>query len=548
MLFVTTLFLGYSVTVNAATTQYWGSTVTQPKQAYFYDCNSSGCTTDYTSSNGIGYDSSGNEYGIYWAYDLNTVANSYGGIAVIRHDTQLLANKIYSTTVYMCSESSYITPINLFSGSLSQIQSRSYPVDQLTGWGNADLGSSYPYARIELGNAISNPIINNCRAVSFIYTPEVNSTYIGFQFTTGSTVTGNQYLIGYDHEYLGDSESLSEEQVDTIINNQTTEINTNITNMQESISSDIQNTEDNINSNIDDMEQAIVDSNKETQDVIKDQFNSCRPSYNLINPDNILINKFVSGNNGLLLDSTVTNTTDYIEVISGIYTFSYNYSNLLNSNQRTYVYYDINKNFIIGYNYDPNKKQNILNIPNNAYYVRISYDKNVFDLQLIKGNYTQYEPYGEEICSNKLDEQNETSKGIWETLKSIPNLILDGIKGLFVPSEDELQSLIDEFKSTMETKLGAIYQVTDMLVVDVFKSIFRPTERNSCITFPEIKDPMFDKLLIEQTDYCFDTLRTDFDFLFTISDMIISIVCTLSFGNMLYKKFEGFIGGDTSDY
>ena len=403
---LTTMLIGIS-DVFAATTQYWGSTVTQPKQAYFYDCNSSGCTTDYTSSNGIGYDSSGNEYGIYWAYDLNTVANSYGGIAVIRPDTQLLANKIYSTTVYMCSESSYITPINLFSGSLSQIQSRSYPVDQLTGWGNADLGSSYPYARIELGNAISNPIINNCRAVSFIYTPEVNSTYIGFQFTTGSTVTGNQYLIGYNHEYLGDSESLSEEQVDTIINNQTTEINTNITNMQESISSDIQNTEDNINSNIDDMEQAIVDSNKETQDVIKDQFNSCRPSYNLINPDNILINKFVSGNNGLLLDSTVTNTTDYIEVISGIYTFSYNYSNLLNSNQRTYVYYDINKNFIIGYNYDPNKKQNILNIPNNAYYVRISYDKNVFDLQLIKGNYTQYEPYGEEICSNKLDETND---------------------------------------------------------------------------------------------------------------------------------------------
>lgn len=391
--------------VFAATTQYWGSTVTQPKQAYFYDCNSSGCTTDYTSSNGIGYDSSGNEYGIYWAYDLNTVANSYGGIAVIRPDTQLLSNKIYSTTVYMCSESSYITPINLFSGSLSQIQSRSYPVDQLTGWGNADLGSSYPYARIELGNAISNPIINNCRAVSFIYTPEVNSSYIGFQFTTGSTVTGNQYLIGYDHEYLGDSESLSEEQVDTIINNQTTEINTNISNMQESISSDIQNTEDNINSNIDDMEQAIVDSNKETQDVIKDQFNTCRDSINLVNIEQVSLNM-----TNRIYEYQIPNTLP-----SGTYTLSYNFLTnnsvskrfqlWLSSDNNTIKYFNLSDSGYITFTMNSSFDKLM-------FFISSSADSNsnfsINKIQLQKGSVaTEYEPYGEKICSNKIDETND---------------------------------------------------------------------------------------------------------------------------------------------
>ena len=297
------------------------------------------------------------------------------------------------------------------------------------------------------------------------------------------------------------------------------------------------------------MEQAIVDSNKETQDVIKDQFNSCRPSVNLISAITPGLYNLETKQLGST-SSTIYYSSAILDLKSGTYTLS---SNTKFSIVRAFTDYDNSTNVIFGGN------QSDLN----SYTFTLTSDTKLYlswrrtdgtdwsssdKIQLQEGSIaTEYEPYGEEICTNKLDEQNETSKGIWETLKSIPNLILDGIKGLFVPSEDELQSLIDEFKSTMETKLGAIYQVTDMLV-DVFKSIFSPTERNSCITFPEIKDPMFDKLLIEQTDYCFDTLRTDFDFLFTISDMIISIVCTLSFGNMLYKKFEAFIGGDTSDY
>lgn len=430
--------------VFAATTQYWGPTITQPKQAYFYDCNSSDCTTDYTSSNGIGYDSSGNEYGIYWAYDINTVANSYGAMAVIRPDTALLKDKIYSTTVYMCSESSYIVPINLYSGSLSQIQSRSYPTEQLTGWGNADLGSNYPYARIELGDAISNPVINNCRAVSFIYTPEVNSTYIGFQFTTGSTVTNNQYLIGYQHEYLGDYNSLSEEQVDTIINNQTTEINTNITNMQESLSSDIQNTEDNINSNIDDMEDSIVESNKETQEVIKDQFNDCRDSYNLLKFS--LASQSINGlnitNNGdgtLTLNGT-TNDTISLQLSQTMYNLSAgNYYYTLNpsgsvSDTFTKILYGRNDTTVEIIHTTENNKGAITSVDYNSYYFwiyiksGITFTNYTIKPMLNEGTVAQsWEPYGEEICSNKIDETNDKLDNIQGALTDDSSVDMSGL-------------------------------------------------------------------------------------------------------------------------
>lgn len=81
--------------------------------------------------------------------------------------------------------------------------------------------------------------------------------------------------------------------------------------------------------------------------------------------------------------SQVTNLSDYIEVKSNTsYTLSYDYSTLLNSNQRNFVYYDENKTYISSLLYLPTNKTNTITTPNNAKYIRFSYDKNCYEIML----------------------------------------------------------------------------------------------------------------------------------------------------------------------
>ncbi|MGN1358445.1 MAG: hypothetical protein ACI4WU_03650 [Bacilli bacterium] len=522
LLFAITLFLGYSSNVSAAT--YDATSYT----AQLYDNYGPTLYTVTTEFSNMS-----------WRGTIPSMtANTSGAAWGISSPIPLLANHTYSMTVKI--EGNY-------GGNIT-----------LSTYNRIGVGTSLSNAKSSYENNTnctlnySNSIASNM-TLQFAFTPSINSNYIVFPFAT--TYTGSNqsfYLYDFIIDDLG-SGGVSQTDINNSLNNQTNELNNSITNSTNTITGAISETENNINLNIDDMEQSIVDSNKETQEVIKDQFNSCRDSKNLINQNNLTIG-YISNDGVLHTGGDSSYTTDIISLSIGNYYLS-------GATLEKICYYN-NGSFISCLTTKiPN-----FSVDNTFNGVRFQFTSKSLNgkLMLNEGSTAlDYEPYGEQICTNKLDEANETSKGILGTIKTmlsylnpfsenffaykLVELIVDGLKDLFVPSKEELQSLIDEFTETMETKLGAIYQVSDMLI-SILKSIFVPSSRNSCITFPEILDPMFNKKIISQIDYCFDSLRTDFSFLFTISDMIISIVCTLSFANMLYKKFEGFIGGDTSDY
>lgn len=169
------------------------------------------------------------------------------------------------------------------------------------------------------------------------------------------------------------------------------------------------NTNNIINNNNSNTE-SIINSNKETQQIIKDQFNTCRDSYNLINYT-------------IKLNGTLTTTSIVVadlELEAGTYTIS-----LTPSLPNSYGYIFIGSNGSIVATVRDKKTFTIdsaQTVPIRFVRREGTYNNETFNIMLQKGSVaTEYEPYGEKICTNKLDEQNETSKGIFGKLKDLFN-------------------------------------------------------------------------------------------------------------------------------
>ena len=125
-------------------------------------------------------------------------------------------------------------------------------------------------------------------------------------------------------------------------------------------------------------------------------------------------------------------------------------------------------------------------------------------------------PSAEDIQNNKLDSIKDVlsgDKGILNTLKSIPDLISDKIKGLFIPSEGYFDTYIQEYQDYFSERFGLLYEVPDS-IADVFRQFieFQPAEEGYYIDFPEVVLPVLedgqwrDVVLIDDTRVTFDFL------------------------------------------
>lgn len=183
---------------------------------------------------------------------------------------------------------------------------------------------------------------------------------------------------------------------------------------QDVIDNATNNTNNIINNNNSNTE-SIINSNKETQQVIKDQFNTCRDSYNLFN-SSILTNSTswqyyslqLKPNTRYTLSSNIPNNLSDIIAL-----FAYNSTGTASGTlNKVYDGNDVeittNSDGIIKFQW--------------KLYQEGNYNFNDYNYMLVEGDISKpYEPYGEKICTNKLDEQNETSKGIFGKLKDLFN-------------------------------------------------------------------------------------------------------------------------------
>lgn len=78
-------------------------------------------------------------------------------------------------------------------------------------------------------------------------------------------------------------------------------------------------------------------------------------------------------------------------------------------------------------------------------------------------------------------------KGIFTGIIELPgkliNLLIDALKSLFIPTEEQIQEIIDD-SQTMAENFGFVGEIVAFLV-DTFTSLLNISQENGCITFPE---------------------------------------------------------------
>lgn len=195
---------------------------------------------------------------------------------------------------------------------------------------------------------------------------------------------------------------------------------------QDVIDNATNNTNNIINNNNSNTE-SIINSNKETQEIIKDQFNTCRDSYNLFSSS--LFDK--SGTYALfqLKDNTSYTLSLKLKegksIPSGLY-FGFSSGQYDSTNIPNTLSIIVNGSFHANVS-NENGTYYVTRASNSVLKYVYFYSKNInieeyFDVMLTESSsLLPYEPYGKEICTNKLDEQNETSKGIFGKLKDLFN-------------------------------------------------------------------------------------------------------------------------------
>ena len=297
----------------------------------------------------------------------------------------------------------------------------------------------------------------------------------------------------------------------------------------------------------------ILDSNKDTQNVIKNQFNTCRDSVNLF--DGIMesggINN-TTGNNQA--DSSLLRSKNYVSVKPNT---TYIISNNGVGVAMNIFEYASDKSFISFAGIIAAGKS--FTTSSTTYYIKFyRSNSNADKIQVEPGSTaTAFEQYGQQICTNKLDEQTKTSKNIWQTIKSFPSTfskfftdladkigkffdnlltgILNGIKSLFVPDDF---SFIDDFKTTLENKLGFIASIPIQLLDYLLSLKNKALNPMNKITFPKISIFGY---------YFWDNMEIDITKgLGWISSFkyLTDLGCVIIVVNTLRKWYVNFTGGD----
>lgn len=456
------------------------------------------------------------------------------------------------------------------------------------------------YNRIGLGTSLSSAVSSyqNSTNTELLYTNNVNGTlqfafkvntsgsYLVVPFCTSYSInTERVYFVSYVLEDLGASSSVNQDTINSSLNNQTNEINNSITNSENNIKDSINSTEDN-----------IKDSIKETEDNIKngikDGFENCRDSYNIlsftqktvtsrgitftINDDGSIFiqgkndgtgNSVVWINNGINLETGVT-----------YYSLKFPMSNIFLTSQSGNIYRTFSSSNV-SYN----------SVPTSGiykFYLEISknstrdFNDVVYPI-LSKNVITEFEQYGKQVCknriddtNNKLDEAENTRKGIWETIKSIPstignfftdlgdkiggfftnllNGILDGLKSLFIPEDGFFKTWFSDFKTFIEDKLGFL-STPFTIFIDFIESYSDLSSSNDIvINIPDITVPNFEdyKIISATTFNWSQTLKSKTSLLnlWNLYLDFIDVFLILNFIGLCERTYNRIFGGDTSNY
>lgn len=495
----------------------------------------------------------------YVSDNINTTANSYGAGVSINAPIPILENHTYTLTLAFPDLSNItLSSKNHIGLSISAL-----------GAANNYAANNY-YAEMQYSTNQSNKILQ------FVFKATGNASYIFIPFTTTYTTTQSYFLNKIIIEDLG-SEGVSQDQINISLGNQTVQIQDSLTNTENNIKNEISNTEDNIKNELKNTEDNIKDG-------IKEGFESCRDSYNLFSlPYYSAVTStkshgvtFIVNNDGSITISGQNDGTGksifYLSknfvLSSGDYKFTSPTNNLFLT-----FYFD--KKYVSNGSFSLTSDTTIVSAYLELGSGSNSYDNYTFYPMLNKGTILRsFETPGEKICSNriddtnkKLDEQNETSKGILGKIKDILSyinpfsenffayklieLLIDGLKSLFIPSNDFFSNWWNDFKSFMDAKLGFLAKPIDIFITFI-SSYLNLSEDNIIINIPDITVPNFeDNILIHAQTFNWKELlqsKASFNNLWQLYLDFVDVFLIFNFIGLCEGVYARIFGGDTSNY
>ena len=139
--------------------------------------------------------------------------------------------------------------------------------------------------------------------------------------------------------------------------------------------------------------------------------------------------------------------------------------------------------------------------------------------------------------NNKLDQAEETRQGIWETIKALPGKFLDMLKGLFIPDNFDF---LDDFKETLETKLGFIAEVPIALIDFILGLVTADWSEFNSLSFPSIE--VFGVNFWGTQEISLQEAIDIFSPYKYVTDVICVVICV----NTLKRWYDNFAGGGNS--
>lgn len=301
----------------------------------------------------------------YVSDNITTSANSYGAGLSITSPIPILENHTYTLSFSFVERNNIALSKKNYIGISSTLQ-----------------GAANNYANNDFENELITSSVSNNSILNFAFTSRRNGQYIFIPWTTLSSTSQSYVVTEIIMEDLG-SEGVSINDINSSLTNQTTILNTSINNMGEEI-----------------------------KDSIKDEFNTCRASVNLIDP----YNSFTTSASYTYNDHTykiTSNGSIYLVVpVQSGKTYTLSYKDSVNfASIRASDYNNGGSWLEYGRSTSANGKITFTSNSNTAIIQFVNGTTNkstVSKVQLELGTIaTTFEPYGEEICKNKIDETND---------------------------------------------------------------------------------------------------------------------------------------------
>lgn len=137
----------------------------------------------------------------------------------------------------------------------------------------------------------------------------------------------------------------------------------------------------------------------------------------------------------------------------------------------------------------------------------------------------------------------ETQKGIWESIKSIPDLIADKLKGLFIPDEGFFNEYFNNLQTFFSNKLGFLVYPFDFIITFLQKYL-DIGEGDGILHLPDFD--IMDVKIFNQVDFNLkDSMSSFLGEYYNIYFAFVDFIILIGLVNLALKKFNSMSGGNS---